>query len=69
MKKQDKTHHPSRTIRAARKRLLAASQSVIRGFVETYELGVWYDTDTRLKYTYCWLGTDMYYAVENVYLN
>ena len=37
--------------------------------LDTYELEIWYDTDTRVKYTYCWLGAVMYYAIEPVYLN
>lgn len=69
MKKQDKAYRASETMRAASKRLQAASQGYSRGYLETYELGVWYDSDTVKLYTYCWLDTDMYYAVGIVYLN
>ena len=69
MKKQGKVYQASKTIRAARKRLLAASQGCIKGFLDTYELDVWYDCDTKLLYTYCWLGTDLYYGTKPVNFN
>ena len=69
MKKQGKAYQASKEIRAARNRRLAASQGYIRGFLDTYELGVWYDCDTKLLYTYCWLGTDLYYGTKPIHSN
>ena len=44
-------------------------KSVIDGILDTCELEIWYDTENGTKYTYCWLGAEMYYATEIVNLN
>ena len=68
-KKYGKLYWTSKALCAARRRLLAASKGDINGFSAICELELLYDSDTRMKYTCCWLGRDMYYGVEPVCLN
>ena len=68
-RRRSKAYRVSKALRLARRRLLAKAEGGINGILDTCELELWYDTDARVKYTYCWRGTAMHYGVEPVYLN